>query len=260
MTQGIGSERWIYMIGGVAAIVGSVMGMVGNLIHPSTPLNDSQGVAQTIAESDAWSPIHLTILFGIMLMLGGLVALYHSIRGGIASVLARFGLWAAAVGIAIGVIVVILDGVAAKQLADEWATAPPEERSIALRDVLANETINFALASSFNIVFAGATFLLLGLAVALSGTYPGWLGWIAVGAGILSVGAGLIQAFTGEPTIASRILTIIGPTVITLWLLVIGILLTGKARRIDLIERVDGSDSSRWPGHGVVQGSDTSAI
>jgi hypothetical protein len=139
---------------------------------------------------------------------------------------------AAVVGIAIGVILVILDGVAAKQLADEWAVAPPEERTIALRLVLANETINFAIASSFTIVFAGATFLLFGLAVAFSGVYPRWLGWVAVGAGILSVGAGLIQALTGEPTMASRILTIIGPTVITLWLLAIGILLTGMARRI----------------------------
>jgi hypothetical protein len=32
----------------------------------------------------------------------------------------------------------------------------------------------------------------------------------------------LVQAYAGEPTEASRLLTIIGPTVITLWLLVLG--------------------------------------
>ncbi len=213
------------MIGGVAAIVGSLMGMVGNLIHPATPLDDSEGVARVIAENDAWTLIHLTIIFGIMLMLGGLVALYHSIHGDLAAVLARFGLVAAVAGIAVGLVLVILDGVAAKQLADEWAQAPPHEQATALRIVLANETINFAIASLFNILFAGATFILFGLAVAFSGAYPRWLGWVAVGAGIVSVGAGLIQAFTGEPTRASFILTIIGPTVITLWLLVIGVLL-----------------------------------
>jgi hypothetical protein len=39
----------------------------------------------------------------------------------------------------------------------------------------------------------------------------------------------------GEPTGASRVLTIIGPTLITLWLLVIGVLLIrkGRERRID---------------------------
>jgi hypothetical protein len=46
-----------------------------------------------------------------------------------------------------------------------------------------------------------------------------------------SIGAGLIQAFTGEPTDASRVLTILGPTVIRLWLLVIGVLLVRKARQ-----------------------------
>ena len=231
MTQPESSDRWVYLLGGVAAIVGSLMGMVGNLIHPVTPLDDPEGVARVIAESDAWTAIHLVIVFGIVLMLGGLVALYQSIRGELAGALARLGLAAAIVGIAIGVVLVILDGVTAKQLADQWAIAPQEERTIALRIVLANETMNFALASSFNIVFAGATFILFGMAVAFSGAYRRWLGWVVVAAGIVSVGAGLIQAFTGEPTMASRVLTILGPTVITLWLLVIGVLLIRKARQ-----------------------------
>jgi hypothetical protein len=68
-------------------------------------------------------------------------------------------------------------------------------------------------------------FILLGLAVALSKVYPRWLGWVAFLAGLISIGAGLIQAYAGEPTDASRILTIIGPTVITLWLPVMGVLL-----------------------------------
>jgi hypothetical protein len=224
-----GLDRRVYLIGGVAAIVGSLMGMMGNIIHPATPLDDPQGVARVIAESDAWTAIHLVILFGIVLMLGGLVALYQSIRDTVGGALARLGLAAAIVGIAIGVVLVILDGVAAKELADAWATAPQEERTIALRIVLANETINFALASSFNIVFAGATFILFGLAVASSGVYRRTLGWVVVAAGIVSVGAGLIQAFSAEPTTASRVLTIIGPTVITLWLLVIGVLLVRMA-------------------------------
>ena len=231
MTQPESSDRWVYLLGGVAAIVGSLMGMVGNLIHPATPLDDPEGVARVIAASDAWTAIHLVIVFGIVLMLGGLVALYQSIRGELAGALARLGLAAAIVGIAIGVVLVILDGVTAKQLADQWAVAPQEERTIALRIVLANETMNFALASSFNIVFAGATFILFGMAVAFSGAYRRWLGWVVVAAGVVSVGAGLIQAFTGEPTVASRVLTIIGPTVITLWLLVIGVLLIRKVRQ-----------------------------
>jgi hypothetical protein len=222
--------RLVFRIGGASAIAGAVLGGVGNLVHPVTPENDPVGVARVIADSDIWVPVHLAIVFGIALMLAGLVAVYHSIRGGLPGALARFGLFAAIAGATIGLVLVILDGVAARQLAQEWATAAPHEKATALGLVHVNETINFALASLFNFVFAAATFILFGLAVALSGVYPRWLGWVVVVAGVASIGAGLIQAYVGEPTGASRILTIFGPTVITLWLLVIGILLVRKGR------------------------------
>ena len=219
----------IFAIGSKAAIVGSLLGLVGNLIHPATPLGDPQGVARVIAANDAWFAIHFGIVIGITLMFGGLIALYHSIRGGLPEALARFGLFAAGVGIAVGLILTILDGVAAKQLADEWASATAETRFIALQNVLTNETMNFALASLFNFIFAGVTFILFGLAVALSDVYPRWLGWVVVAAGLVSVGASLVQGAPGEPTSLSRILTIIGPTIITLWLLIIGVLMGRKA-------------------------------
>jgi hypothetical protein len=126
---------------------------------------------------------------------------------------------------------VILDGVAARQLAQEWASAGPDEKATALGLVHVNETINFALASLFNFVFAAATFILFGLAVSLSRVYPRWLGWVVVAAGVASIGAGLIQALVGEPTTASRVLTIFGPTVVTLWLLVMGILLLQRSQK-----------------------------
>jgi hypothetical protein len=225
-------RRWVYGIGGSAAIAGSIIAGVGNLLHPVTPIDDPVGVARVIAESDIWVPVHVVIVIGIVLMLGGLIAVYHSIRGGVAGVLARFGLFAAVAGVTIGLVLVILDGVAAPQLADEWAAAPPGDQAVALGLVHANETINLALASLFNLVFAGVTFILFGLAVALSDVYPRWLGWVVLVAGVASIGAGLLQAFTGEPTGASRVLTIFGPTVITLWLLVVGILLVRKARQL----------------------------
>jgi hypothetical protein len=220
----------VLKIGGWCAVAGSLLAGVGNLVHPVTPMNDPVGVARVIADSGGWVPVHLAIVVGILLMLGGLVALDHSIGGGIAGTLARFGLWAAVGGVTIGLVLVILDGVAARQLAQEWAAAPPGEQAAALGLVHVNETINFALASLFNLVFAGVTFILFGLAVALGDVHPRGLGWVVVVAGVASVGAGLVQAFTGEPTEASRGLTIFGPTVITLWLMVIGFVLVRMGR------------------------------
>jgi hypothetical protein len=183
MAETSADRRWVYRIGGSAAIAGSILAGVGNILHPVTPIDDPEGVARVIAESDIWVPVHVVIVFGIVLMLGGLVAVYHSIRGGVAGALARFGLFAAVAGVTIGLVLVILDGVAAPQLAEEWATAPPNDQAVALGLVHANETINLALASLFNLVFAGVTFILFGLAVALSDVYPrcfdGWFSWPA---------------------------------------------------------------------------------
>jgi Domain of unknown function (DUF4386) len=234
MSRGADQDSWVFRMGGVAAIVGSVLGGVGNLIHPVTPEHNPVGVARVIADSGIWTPVHLMIVLGIFLMFGGLVAIYHSIRGGLAGALARFGLFAAVAGVTIGLVLVILDGVAARQLAQEWASAAPHQKAMALSLVHVNETINFALASLFNFIFAAATFILFGLAVALSRVYPRWLGWAVVVAGVASIGAGLIQALVGEPTTASRVLTIFGPSVITLWLLVMGILLLRTVREVPI--------------------------
>lgn len=211
-------------IGSVAAIIGSILAGVGNGLHPVTPRDDPVGVAQVIADSGAWTLVHMVILFGTLLMLGGLVAIRVSIEGGRAEALARFGLYAGVLGTTVGLITFVLDGVAAKELADTWAATPEAGKEIALGLVTLNETINFALAGLFNLSFAGVPFTLLGLAVAGSNVFPRWWGWVAAVAGLGSIGAGLFQGFTGKPTIASLILTIIGPTVIVIWLLVMGIL------------------------------------
>jgi hypothetical protein len=140
-------------------------------------------------------------------------------------------LYASTIGVTMGIATVILD-VGAKQLADQWAAAPDPERGVALSLVSTNETLNFALAGLFNLSFAGVPFILLGLATALSAAHPAWLGWVAAAAGVGSVAAGLVQAFTGKPTTASLILTIIGPTVISAWVFVMGVLVGRKATEL----------------------------
>ena len=226
-----GHRYWLSRIGSVCAIVGALGAAVGNILHPVTPRDDPMGVARVIAESDAWTLIHVVIIFGTILMFLGLVAIGYSIEGDVAEALARLGVYAAAVGTTLGIATVILDGVGAKQLADQWAVAPESTRALALSLVSTNDRLNSPASAKFNLSFAGVPFILLGLAVALNDVYPRWLGWLAAFAGLFSVAAGLVQAFTGEPTVASLVLTIIGPTIISLWVLVMGVLMGRQAAR-----------------------------
>ena len=225
-------NHWLLRMGSGGALLGAVLAGVGNLLHPITPRDDPPGVAQVIAGSDSWTLIHLVIVIGIILMPAGLLAVRHSIPADpFTDALTRLGMYAVTIGATVGVITLILDGVAAKQLADQWAAAPASAKPAALGLVSANETVNFAMGGLFNLSFAGVPYLLFGRAVARAGGYPRWLGWVAFSAGIGSVLAGLIQALTGKPTTVSLILTIIGPTVVTLWTLVIGVLLWRRSAR-----------------------------
>ncbi len=230
-------DRRLIRIGAVAGIVGSLLAMVGNLLHPDTPTgNDPNGVARAIAESAIWIPVHLTIVIGLILMLGGLVAIYHAITAEPARAAVRLGYIAAIAGITVGLVLVILDGLSAKHLADAWAVAAPDQRAIALGlvvvvvVVVVEESINFSLAALFNILFAGVTFILFGVAVARSRTYPAALGWVAAAAGAGSIIVGVLQAYLGESTGLTQTLTIIFPTVITAWVVLMGVLLLQRTR------------------------------
>lgn len=226
------ADEWTIKLGALMGVIGALLGMAGNLMHPVTPAGDPEGVARVIAGSEAWIAVHLVIVVGLILMLGGLVAIGRSlqIEDGVPAALARLGEVTAVAGITVGLILVTLDGLAAKHLADAWAHAPAAERTIALRLVTSEETFNFALAALFNILFAGATFILFGVATAKSRAFPGWLGWLVVIPGIGSAIVGLVQAYAGESTDLTRSLTIVFPTVITLWLATMGIVLMAQVK------------------------------
>jgi hypothetical protein len=68
-------EGGIFRIGSVAGILGALLAMVGNLLHPATPSGDPEGVALAIAQSERWVLVHFVIVVGLILMLGGLGAL-----------------------------------------------------------------------------------------------------------------------------------------------------------------------------------------
>jgi hypothetical protein len=225
-------NRWVPRMGGLSAIAGAILGMVGNLIHPATSgPGHPEATARVVAQSHIWIPVHLGLLVAFILMLGGLVAIHDSITGGLPGALARFGLAAAIVGATGGVVLVTLDGFAAKHLAESWLSSVPALRADALAAFKAEDSINFALLSPLNLVFAGFTFVLYGLAAALSDVYPRWLGWVAVAGGVGGGVSGVIQAYIGEPSALTTALGIAAPTTITLWLLIMGILLVRASRQ-----------------------------
>lgn len=220
---------WLDRIGGIAAVVGALLGLVGNLLHPETAAPGAPETARVIAESQIWIPLHIGLIAGFMLMLGGLVAIQRSMSSGLAGALARLGVVAAIVGTSVGIIDLTTDGFASRHLAIAWLDAPEDQMAFALASFQAEQAIDFALLSPLNFIFAGFTFVLFGLANAVGDTYPRWLGWIAVIGGAAGAISGVIQAYMGEPTEFSVTIGIAAPTIITLWTVAIGVILLRQA-------------------------------
>jgi hypothetical protein len=162
-------------MGSTAGIVGALLGLVGNLLHPATPTGDPEGVAHAIADSQLWVPDHLAIVLGLILMLGGLVAIARSIHGGLPGALARLGSVAAVAGVTVGLILVT---------STAWppSSSPRPGQPRHRRNKRPRCGWSWPRRPSTSPwrpvqhLFAGVTFILYGLAVAWSQLYPRWLG------------------------------------------------------------------------------------
>jgi hypothetical protein len=198
-----GDRRWAFRIGGASAVLGALVGLVGNLLHPATSgPADPAATARVVAESQIWIPVHLALVVAFELMLGGLVGIHDSITGGLP----------------------------VRSRGSDWPRRPLAPRSASCssrstvrreasrrrmagrarggsggspRRIRAVDSINFALISPLNLVFAGITFVLFGLAAALSGVYPRWSGWVVAAAGVAWAVSGVIRR-TSENPLGSR--------------------------------------------------------
>src|SRR5829696_3920747 len=173
-------------IGAVLFLLGLVVLIISTQLHPAheNPM-DNPAVFREYAQSDLWIAVHLAQFVGFLLVIGGLVALYFSIaiRADAAAAIARFGLATAVTAGATFTILQAVDGIALKRAVDAWASAPPDQEVAAFAAAEAIRWIEIGVNSlAFSLV--GLTLVIYGIALALSGVYPRWLGWLAAAAGV----------------------------------------------------------------------------
>ncbi len=224
-------ERTLLRIGAVSLIVGFVLIIVHvALLAVDAPLSDpgdTEAFLQSIVDSSIWAGIHVLVLVPLLLGVGGLLALYRSITGEPGAALAQLGFAAALMGAAISsVSVAILGGGAMKELADAWGAAADKEVPFAVAE--ATVLISFDIGSWGNLVFYGVAPILYGLAIALTGIYPKWLGWVAVVGGVGGVLIQIVQFSQGVSQATSGVY-VASFLVVNLWLVVIGVLMWRRA-------------------------------
>lgn len=166
-------------IGAVALPLGVILVFVSTSFHPSREDSmNNPAVFMEYAQSNSWIAVHLAQYFAVLLMIGGLVALYYSItaKPGVGAGLARFGLAAAVTTAASFTILQAVDGITLKLAVDAWASAPADQEvaAFAAAEVVRWTEIGI---NSLSYFLLGLSLFLYGLAIALGVVYPRWVGW-----------------------------------------------------------------------------------
>lgn len=218
-------QRTLIRIGSVSAVIGAIIFMIANIVHPRSPnIEVYQAQIETVAHSQIWITDHLFLLMGGFLLLGGLIAVRHSIATGVAAAWAQLGYVSALISTSLWAVLMGLDGIASKAVHNSWAVASVEEKIIALRVAEMMEEIDVALFSLYIILFFGITFFLYGVAVSMSDAYPKWLGWVAIILAVASFVVGVIQTYAGLSVLVTNVLFTSFSSFLILWVLVMGVL------------------------------------
>lgn len=216
LTQGL-------RVSGLLLISGSLVGLVGNVLHPHAAAPDRAGAIQALAVNDSWTWIHLAILTAILFIVGGLVGLSRELVDPSSEPLARVGLAAAVLGGAVVTVSTAMDGFGMKALADSAAGAATADSAELLRIAVALDMLGFGIWSIGMLVFFGATFVSFGAAVVASRRFPAWYGWVAIVGGAGSAIAALIQIAAGGEEQVAESMFLASSVLLTGWVFLIGL-------------------------------------
>ncbi len=232
-------------LGALALPLGVIVLAVSEVFHPSRedPM-DNVAVFREYANSDIWTTVHLGEYFGFLLLLGGLVALYYSLRTGAG--LAPFGLAAALTAAASFTVLQAVDGIALKRAVDAWVSAPAGQESAAFAAAEAIRWIEMGM-NSLSYFLAGLTLFVYGVAIALGAIYPRWAGLIAVVSGVALMYNGVVEvAYEG---FVASIVKLVGLALWALWSFLMAVLMWrySSRRRITSLESAPPRSAQRRP-------------
>ena len=233
-----GDEAITTRLGAVALPLGVVLIAISEAFHPSRedPM-DFPAVFREYARSDVWTTVHLGEYFGFLLLLGGLVALYFSVRArpGAGAGLAPFGLAAAVATAASFTVLQAVDSITLRYAVDAWVNAPTSQKPAAFAAAEAIRWTEIGM-NALSYFLAGLTLFLFGLALALGRVYPRWAGLIAALCGAALMYNGAIEvAYEG---FVASVVKLLGLALLALWAFVMALLMwrNGGRRRVTRLE------------------------
>lgn len=188
----VSSARSSWRVGAVLVIVGEVLyAAVTPLWHPGgSP--DPIGEFGLYAGSHTWTLVHSLQFASVALIIFGLLALARGADAdsGAPRLVTRFASASAVAALGVSGVLYAVDGVALKEAADTWVTAPPATQPMFLAVVEGIRGIEWGRRGYADYA-AGLTGVLLAVALASSTQLPRALGYLLGVIGLLYIAHGV---------------------------------------------------------------------
>jgi hypothetical protein len=222
------AHRAALWLGGACLILGSLAIFAFRLAHGDAPAANPEAHLRFIAHHPAYAAVHLGAVLGVLLWVGGLIALASMLTQPLARLLGRWGAASVLVGAAIFSIDFTIDGVAGQDLATAWATAPPPGQADLVRTAHTATTLLRGPSLMAIVILWGLPLLLFGPALRLEG-YPAWLGWTGVPAGAMTMLAATALLLQPELFPGVVVYGLLASVLVQLWSLVLGVVMWQRA-------------------------------
>ncbi len=142
-----------------AGVLAGLLNLVGNGLHPSTlPSDTGEERLREIAENTLWLPTHAMIVVGLLASLFAFHGLDALLANGPGRSLSGLAMRWATVAVAVGLVLIALDGFAVQRIAEGWLQSPGAERATSFRVAAAVEELELTIFSVFLVVYFGLTF------------------------------------------------------------------------------------------------------
>lgn len=223
-------DRTVLRVGGAMAVVGVIMGLTGNVMHPRSTgyYGDPVAWLNHNTDIDVWFPSHVLLLLSSIVLVGGFVAFTRSVAGTGGYGLANVALAFAVMGSAVYGVTVAIDGLTVPQLADAWTVSDSPSPDAVLAGSIMYHTI-FSLLYVSMIPLFGLAPVFYGVAFQRAGVFSSHVGRAGVLFGSSVIVAGLLSMFGVATEFIDAVVWPVVASLVNFWNLVLGVLLWRRA-------------------------------
>ena len=189
-------------LGGIGALIGGTGGLVTNGLHPRVPQKTDE-LLTLVASTPHWIVIHYAAALAAVSTVVAIALFLRRVNDARARAIGEAGKYTAALGAAVFLVAIMVDGYGFPHFAAQWMAAEPAEKLMVLWAASAVQTVDVALFPVWAGVFLGIGIVLVSFAIWYSNEYSRALAVLGIAGAtmcfVYALPASLVSGFRFGP-------------------------------------------------------------